>query len=283
MGLAGSAARAPWPWESSGPSAPRAFSRPGPASAAAGAALPRAHPRQCSSFGRRGSRRAPSPGPAPRASSPFLSLLPSVGTRPWLPRAGQLGAYGRFLRRGRRPSPSRGPGRGTACLKSPDRVGMQRPLTRWLRTPRGCASGSLAPPGCPSQIRTAKGERERASGVAGGERERGPCSGTCGSPRECTLDTRGSGTYAWIARVYLLNRLGGTLRASETVSPASLPDSPPSLCLSVSVCISLFDHPKGTLAVPFHKPFDFFKPLPASSPSLHRKTEKESSSENAPW
>lgn len=116
---------------------------------------------------------------------------------------------------------------------------MQRPLTWWLRTPRGCASGSLAAPGRASQIRTAKGEREQASGVAGSERERGPWSGTCRSPRECTLGTRGSGTYAWVAHVYLFNRLGGTRRASETVSPAWLPDSPPCLCLSVSVSPSL--------------------------------------------
>lgn len=72
----GSGAQAPWPWETSGPGAPRAFSRPGPASSAAGAALLGVHPRQCSSLGRRGS---PGPWAGPSGVLSFPLAPPQRG------------------------------------------------------------------------------------------------------------------------------------------------------------------------------------------------------------
>ncbi|XP_029806609.1 uncharacterized protein LOC115301060 [Suricata suricatta] len=244
-----------------------AFSRPGAASPAAGAARPGAHP-----FGPLPSGPAAPSGPEPGPSAPSPPLPRSSPA--WEPRPGprgaeQLEAHGGLPReeKGDEPSPGARADRLPLC-GAPTRVGAQGPLTRWLSRPRGCVSGSPAAPGRASQIPTANAGRQWASGTGEGERERGPCSGTCQSVLESTHRTRDRGTHVSVTPVYLLNRLGGTRRASQTVFPALLPDTQSVLAV-VPPClrISLSDHPKKSLIIPFPTAFRFFsESLPFSAP-----------------
>lgn len=252
------------------PRAPRAFSRPAQRLA-------------------RSARRPPPSVPVPRASWVPRALSrvlgrrllrslapPQRGNPPRPPGTGQLGAPGR------RPgvgvggrAQTGGAEKAAAPLGSPDPRGRQQPLTRWPRGAGAEVSGSPAAPGRASQIRTANAGRERASGAGAG----GPCGGTCRSPRACTDRTKGRGAQPGLARVYLLNRRAGRDQPLSPV-PALHPGARRSRGgRSLRLCASPMTP---------EEPWQFLSPLRATSvqnpsPSLHGKTEKESSGRNAPW
>lgn len=232
------------------------------------AARPGARPAQSSSLGR---RRSPGPDPGPGRRLLCSLPPPSVGTGPGSPGAGQLGTQGGLPGAGKEDKPRLGArGKGPAVWGAPTPAGAQRPLTRRLPRPRGCVSGSPAAAGRALPIRTANAEGGWASGAGRGGRERGP-AGHLPVPARSTHRTRARGARS------CLPAQQAARDARRLANPVPRAAPKPSVLALVSPCLSV----PVSLLTP-KDPLQFRSLLQAtsfqnSSPSLLRKTEKESS------